>query len=662
MNSSINPKGYSNGNDSDVDSNTHKHTTDAGTQSYYKRQRHAKESESSLNPDGTPASTSPRLKSKGRAKPLLDEEARNKRAAQNRAAQRAFRERKERKMRELQDKVNQLQKVQQQNEVESEFLRGQLAILVGELKKYRPETANDSKVLSYLSHYDMSLGTNGSNAAFSFTYPQNKKQQQQQRQQRQQQQRDTGSNSSYLSSVRTPDMFSGQEGGLQTITPLTDTFSGARANSIISDNLTPNIASRGSVGASISNTVTSTPPAVKREDNSAAPTVNLSLKNPSSLFDGDSKLNMRFDAPSATWFDNLLSSDDFLSQQQLLANLTDLPNTKDNSSDTTVPTGNGASRCNPSAVDRLDSYDDSNLFSSNFNFNDRFDEQVSDFCVKMNQACGTRHDPIPKSKNPLASAVTPQSTDTNENANTSNNASLTSSNENSIAGTPVFVDLNFTNGYGQMTPVINDKNLSLGGVPFMNPSLAFPGDNIPGIPTGSSVTTDGSDNNLFMDQFLNAKRYNNTQYNYYDSDEDDTPLKGNSEKMDGGLKKGVFSVLGDEDPLSALVREEPSAYTSAALKEESDDNLGLEHHHSNNTSLTDMDDDDDDNDVAVVPDKGDTLLRCSEIWDRITTHPKYSDLDIDGLCSELMSKAKCSERGVVVNANDVQVALNKHLI
>ena len=38
---------------------------------YYKRQRHAKESESNLNPDGTPASTSPRLKSKGRAKPLL---------------------------------------------------------------------------------------------------------------------------------------------------------------------------------------------------------------------------------------------------------------------------------------------------------------------------------------------------------------------------------------------------------------------------------------------------------------------------------------------------------------------------------------------------------------------------------------------------------------
>lgn len=72
------------------------------------------------------------------------------------------------------------------------------------------------------------------------------------------------------------------------------------------------------------------------------------------------------------------------------------------------------------------------------------------------------------------------------------------------------------------------------------------------------------------------------------------------------------------------------------------------------------DDEDDENDNTVVPSRDDGLLRCSEIWDRITAHPKYSDIDIDGLCSELMAKAKCSERGVVINADDVQVALNKH--
>lgn len=70
---------------------------------------------------------------------------------------------------------------------------------------------------------------------------------------------------------------------------------------------------------------------------------------------------------------------------------------------------------------------------------------------------------------------------------------------------------------------------------------------------------------------------------------------------------------------------------------------------------------DNDNDNDVVPSKEGSLLRCSEIWDRITTHPKYSDIDVDGLCSELMAKAKCSERGVVINAEDVQLALNKHM-
>ena len=46
----------------------------------------------------------------------------------------------------------------------------------------------------------------------------------------------------------------------------------------------------------------------------------------------------------------------------------------------------------------------------------------------------------------------------------------------------------------------------------------------------------------------------------------------------------------------------------------------------------------------VVPAPPQTL-KCSEIWDRITSHPKYTELDIDGLCNVLKSKAKCSEKG-----------------
>lgn len=60
------------------------------------------------------------------------------------------------------------------------------------------------------------------------------------------------------------------------------------------------------------------------------------------------------------------------------------------------------------------------------------------------------------------------------------------------------------------------------------------------------------------------------------------------------------------------------------------------------TSKTTNNNEEEDKD-EVVPAPPQTL-KCSEIWDRITSHPKYTELDIDGLCNELKSKAKCSEK------------------
>ena len=47
--------------------------------------------------------------------------------------------------------------------------------------------------------------------------------------------------------------------------------------------------------------------------------------------------------------------------------------------------------------------------------------------------------------------------------------------------------------------------------------------------------------------------------------------------------------------------------------------------------------------------------------DRISAHPKFAsgELDMDNLCSELRSKAKCSETGVVVGQKDVEEVLSK---
>ena len=92
---------------------------------------------------------------------------------------------------------------------------------------------------------------------------------------------------------------------------------------------------------------------------------------------------------------------------------------------------------------------------------------------------------------------------------------------------------------------------------------------------------------------------------------------------------------------------------------------------------------DQDDDEVVPADDPKQMLSCNKIWfvhslvapgtttvrllivnrirDRISSHPRFvsGELDMDGLCSELRSKAKCSEVGVVVAENDVQEALGK---
>ncbi|KAJ8103273.1 transcription factor PAP1-domain-containing protein [Lipomyces tetrasporus] len=64
-------------------------------------------------------------------------------------------------------------------------------------------------------------------------------------------------------------------------------------------------------------------------------------------------------------------------------------------------------------------------------------------------------------------------------------------------------------------------------------------------------------------------------------------------------------------------------------------------------------------DDMVVPADNKPLMGCTALWDRISMHPKFEDLDIDGLCSELRTKAKCSESGVVVTEADLNAVLKK---
>jgi AP-1-like factor len=73
-------------------------------------------------------------------KPLVDEPT-TKRKAQNRAAQRAFRERKEKHLKDLETKVEELQKVSDDSHHENETLREQLQRVMAELEEYKQRVA-----------------------------------------------------------------------------------------------------------------------------------------------------------------------------------------------------------------------------------------------------------------------------------------------------------------------------------------------------------------------------------------------------------------------------------------------------------------------------------------------------------------------------------------
>ncbi|CAG8533922.1 10048_t:CDS:2 [Funneliformis caledonium] len=56
------------------------------------------------------------------------------------------------------------------------------------------------------------------------------------------------------------------------------------------------------------------------------------------------------------------------------------------------------------------------------------------------------------------------------------------------------------------------------------------------------------------------------------------------------------------------------------------------------------------------------FLSCNKVWERIQQHPMFDDLEgdeIDLLCAELKSKAKCSGNGPVVPEEDLEAVLGK---
>lgn len=58
-----------------------------------------------------------------------------------------------------------------------------------------------------------------------------------------------------------------------------------------------------------------------------------------------------------------------------------------------------------------------------------------------------------------------------------------------------------------------------------------------------------------------------------------------------------------------------------------------------------------------VPIASQRFIQCADAWDRICSHPRFGEIDINSMCQELRNKARCSKSGVVLDEEDVNAVL-----
>lgn len=234
-----------------------------------------------------------------------------------------------------------------------------------------------------------------------------------------------------------------------------------------------------------------------------------------------------------------------------------------------------------------------------FKFNEHFDEGISDFCKDLNKACGTKDCPDPRKIKKDSNTSTPNSNAT-DTPHTYNDTSV---NED---------PLSFLNdGYGE--------NFNT-----FDPTLAFASEN-----NFDDLFNEGNNFTQQNDPLSSLT----TEESIYD------PFGIFNQAKSPIVEKHTPAVVQKEN-ISTKENKTPSSNVPTINQE-----LGIEVY----------------NDVDVVPSRDGKMLKCTEIWDRITAHPKYSEIDIDGLCSELRSKAKCSDKGVVIDFADVNNVITANI-
>ncbi|OEJ80233.1 AP-1-like transcription factor [Hanseniaspora osmophila] len=610
-------------------------------------------------------------------KPLTDTNVKDKRTQQNRAAQRAFRERKEQKLKELESKVESLETINKQQELEQELLKEQLSVLLKELSKYKQtsSTANTSAnkgadfkassgfasaasakniedAISKHSHFFMqNQGKNGSG---------------------------NGDNNDNTGSSSNGDLPNTNNSTSDS--PLSSSLSFNSMNSTYNRNQErPSFHSSSSAGSDHSFTASkphtfSFPWKIKSPQsnhNSANGTPSM-VDHPA----GNSVSSLSSNTSPNDNFDKLEKFNSLLSNHSSLTDLYDidipeinsLGKPKDNTLQLTASSSiqknnNSATSEEQRLVDNdLNTFDhksnkslrnkqEQQSLDPNYDFTNSFDEQV--FCSNLGKACPYTPG---QSTNELLANKSSGKTE-NPGLSTSTAAAPTEAlNKKSpfafgINGfdpsilAPSFGESGFSPSNLFTSPSSGEIN-NAESYNLVNENTTMPehvtnefgvNDDLVGLNALGNI---GNKNGEVKDHFIID---NNIAFDSFDWDNlinNDIALpSAANNNWDTTVKKDISAV----NPFELKVRDELD-------DEEEDINLLKQKIKA----------DEDDNEV--VPSTDGDLLNCSEVWDRITTNPKFTNIDIDGLCSELRLKAKCSDKGPVVKEQDMYSLLKQHEI
>ncbi|OUM51739.1 hypothetical protein BVG19_g862 [[Candida] boidinii] len=505
-------------------------------------------------------------------KPILSE-PKNKRTAQNRAAQRAFRERKEKRMKELELKVELLENEKSQISNESELLRMQVETLMEELNKVKGNHGNNTDnpplSLDALKKLTSSntFGTTTSSAASA-----NRK-----------------NHDSSISS-RSSNAYSPSDSS--TFDKYTPVSSSSTPNSTnYSSNSSANINSNKLNG----NTTTNILPPV----NNNQPSV---LNSRKFQFPWSNSNDFSLDADGEIPFEFLVKSSSLNSSN---------PNANEDSNNNTnsqqVPE---LSSCESNKSWSSKSSPTNLVMTANDNFTGEFDETVNSFCAELGNVCGTKANPIPKDYN---------------NTNVVTDPTTISSVDDFNSPFQVLIDNTNQQQQQQQNQQQQQQNVaqkSKNSTKFIDNSDFLLNSNFLNQPFDASLVFN---NNNSLAQTPSS--------NLYDINYDFDTFAPEEDEANDLILNGLVTEDSKFDPLNSDPINYGNVHVNVPGESEEDD--------------------------VVVPNNSQNLMKCSQIWERITAHPRFSEIDIDGLCNELKSKAKCSENGVVVGARDVNDTLSK---